>query len=118
MGMKVNAVKQMVCHSKNCSPAKPETTNASTFFDNFTVGGIRRYIHKKFADKKHLILYDLSTELKNEGLIPEQTSHTAIWRLIHTMGLYTQSQRKMYVRKESADVVSRQIRTLQALKHC
>ena len=86
MGMKVSAVKQMVCLSKKCSPAKPETTNASTVFDNFTVGGIRRYIHKKFADKKHLELYDISTELKNEGLIPEQTFHTAIWRLIHTMG--------------------------------
>ena len=117
MGMTVDAVKRMVYRAKDSSHSRLATPYTSPVFDNFTIGGIRRFIHKKFAEKHHVKLVELSTELKSEGLIPEHSSQTAIWRLMHTMGFrYKVSQRKMYVRKESPEVVSRRIRVLQSLK--
>jgi hypothetical protein len=118
MGMTVKAVRQMVHRAEKSSPPTPATPITPIVFDNFTVGAVRRCIHKKFADKQHLTLGILSTELRIEGILPDHTSQTAVWQLIHTMGFkYKVSQRKMYVRKESPDVVSRRIHALQALQH-
>lgn len=118
MGMTVRGVRQMVHRTTTSSVSTPAPPITSTVFDNFAVGAIRRHIHRRFADKQHLTLSVLSTELRTEGIIPEDTSETAVWRLIHTMGFrYKVSQRKMYVRRESPDVVYRRIGALRALQH-
>ncbi|KAK8383434.1 hypothetical protein O3P69_019074 [Scylla paramamosain] len=118
MGMTVRGVRQMVHRANTSSLSTPATPITPTVFDNFAVGAIRRHIHRRFADKQHLTLSVLSMELKAEGVIPEHTSETAVWRLIHTMGFkYKVSQRKMYVRRESPDVVCRRIGALRALQH-
>ena len=116
MGMTVSAVRKIVSRSNTHSRSTP-VTPASPRFDNFCVGAIRRYIHKTFAKKEHLTLSILFTELTAEGIIPEKTSQTALWRLLHAMGFkFKLSQRKMYVRKETHEIVSRRIRALQALR--
>lgn len=118
--MTVNAVKVMlqraarsqpVTHSVE-TPREPPTT-----FDNFTIGAIRRHIHEKFAVKETFTVRTLTESLKRATIIPEGTSETSVWRLIHTMGFrFKTSQRKMYVRKESLDIVCRRISALRALK--
>ena len=86
-------------------------------FDDFTIGAIRRYIHQKFATKEHFMLTTLTAELKIAKIIPEGTSDTTLWRLLHVMGFrYKTTQRKMYVKKETLDIVYRRIRALKALR--
>lgn len=117
MNMTVGAVHQVVHRSKTSSSASPTITPVPQPFDNFCVGAVRRHIHKKFTDKVHITLSTLFAELKAEHIIPEGTSQTAFWRLLHAMGFkYKLSKRKMYVRKETQDVVSRRIRALRALR--
>ena len=59
----------------------------------------------------------LTADLKTAGIIPEITSVTSLWRLIHNVGFrYRVSQHKLYVRKESLDFVCRRISALRALK--
>ena len=84
VGMTVVEVKHIVRSSNTSSPSTPATQSSPTVFGNYTVDAIRRYIHRKFTDKHHLTLSTLATELMTEDIIPEQTSHTAVYRLIHT----------------------------------
>ena len=116
MGMKVNAVRQLIHRADTCPRSTTERPLPKNF-DNFCVGAIRRFIHKKITDKEHITLSTSFTQLKSDCIIPEQTSMTAFWQLLHSMGFkYKLSKRKMYVRKESRDVVSRRISALRALR--
>lgn len=119
MGMSVSAVRGIVSKaatSSSSTPAPPSTTY-NGWFDNFTVGAIRRHIHKMFSKKLHLTVSVISADLKTAGIIPEDTCETTVWRIMHTMGFrYRLSQRKMYVRKESLEVVCRRIAALRALQ--
>lgn len=57
-------------------------------------------------------------ELKRAEIIPEIMSESSVLRLMHAMGFqYKTSQRKMYVRRESMDIVCRRIAALRALRH-
>ncbi|KAK3858763.1 hypothetical protein Pcinc_035075 [Petrolisthes cinctipes] len=86
-------------------------------FDEFTIGAIRRSLHKKFAAKESFTLATLTADLKMGGVIPEGTSDTSLWSVLHVMGVrHKTTQRKMYARKESLDIVCRRIRALGALK--
>lgn len=120
MDMTVKAVQKMVQRSSKCHPATPTfppTPPAQPIFDNFTIGAIRCNIHTKFARRETFTIASLTQDLKMTGIIPEGTSDTSVWRLIHNMGFhYKTSQRRMYVRKESLDVVCRRITSLRALK--
>ena len=63
------------------------------------------------------MLTTLTAELKIAKIIPEGTSDTTLWRLLHVMGFrYKTTQRKMYVKKETLDIVYRRIRALKALR--
>ena len=116
MGMTTGTVRKMVSSS---SVTHPSTQDHSTpgCFDNFTVGAIRRLIHGRFAAKQHITVGGLTKELVTANIIPEETSETSVWRVITTMGFrYKTSQRKMYVRRESLDVVCRRIAALRVLR--
>lgn len=116
VGMSVSRVRGIVNDTTTSSPTPPLPSTPAVF-DNFTVGAIRRHIHKKFSEKQHFTLRVISADLKTAGIIPEDTSETTVWRIIHTMGFqYRQSQRKMYVRRESLDVVCRRIGALRSLQ--
>ena len=120
MDMSPGAVRKMVeRHPDTTSRASPSSTPATQpTFDNFTVGAIRRLVHRKFGEKEYFTVPVLTKDLKTAGIIPEVTSETSVWRLIHAMGFrYKTAQRKMYVRKESLDVVCRRIVALRALRH-
>ena len=85
--------------------------------DSFTIGSIRRYLHGQFAAKQSFTLASLTDNLTTAGIIPEGTTKTSLWRLLHKMGFrYRASQRKFYVDKESMDIVCRRIRALRNLK--
>lgn len=104
---------------KRCTVSRPVTPPAppAPHFDNFTVGAIRRLVHSKFAAKQAFTMASLTKDLKTAGIVPEATSETSVWRLIRAMGFrYKTSQRKMYVRKESLDIVCRRINALRALQ--
>ena len=119
MGMTVQAVRRMVQRSKRSLSDKPTPSSASSphVFDNFTIGAIRRKIYEKFSDKEVFTIETLTKELRMANIIPETTSEMSVWRLIHNMGFrFKTSQRKMYVRKESLDIVCRRIGALRALK--
>ncbi|XP_064115265.1 uncharacterized protein LOC135221417 [Macrobrachium nipponense] len=93
------------------------TQPAEYVFDSFTIGTIRRYVHKKFLSKDTFIITILTRELKKEGILPEGTWETLFWRVLHKMGFrYKTTQRKMYARKESLDIVCKRIHALRALK--
>lgn len=131
--MTVNAVRMMLKHSSSSrsgSPTPPVTatpppTSSGTptsiattaVFDNFSIGAIRRHVHTKFAAKQPITLVMLNEELKRADIIPEETSQTTMWRLLHTMGFrYKTSQRKMYVKKETLDIVCRRVNALRLLR--
>ncbi|XP_064092023.1 uncharacterized protein LOC135205413 [Macrobrachium nipponense] len=120
MGMTPNAVRVLVSRGKN--PHPPETPPASSntsplVFDNFTVGSIRRHVHSMFAAKRFFTIATLAEELKMLNTIPEETSEKVVWRILHNMGFqYKTSQRKMYLRKETLDVVIRRVDALRSLQ--
>ncbi|XP_050721155.1 uncharacterized protein LOC127001021 [Eriocheir sinensis] len=125
VGMSVMAVRMMVHrqHSTKCQPGTPPPTPTATppttppVFDSFTVGAIRRKVYGKFAAKQAITIASLTEDLKTACIIPEGTSLTSMWRLLHNMGFrYRTSQRKMYVRKESLYVVCRRFSALRALR--
>ena len=59
----------------------------------------------------------LLERLKSADIVPASTSETTMRRILHQMGFqYRTSQRKMYVRKESLDIVCRRIKALRSLK--
>lgn len=133
MGMTVQAVRRMVQRNVRSQPdTPPETPSTPTItppdsptpsttppvFDSFTIGAIRRFVHAKFAAKETFTVVTLTDDLKRADIIPSETSETAIWRVLHSMGFrYRVTQRKMYVRKESNDIVCRRIDALRALQH-
>ena len=96
VGMSVSRVRGIVNDTTTSSPTPPLPSTPAVS-DNFTVGAIRRHIHKKFSEKQHFTLRVISADLKTAGIIPEDTSETTVWRIIHTMGFqYRLSLRKMY----------------------
>lgn len=98
-------------------PGTPTPTATPRAFDNFAVGAIRRHVHSEFAKKHTFTIKTLTDDLRKNDIIPTETSDTAVWRLLHTMGFrYKTSKRKMYVRKESLDIVCWRIGTLRALR--
>lgn len=113
LGMTTRAVRTMVQRLPG-TPAAPPTPSV---FDNLTIGSIRRHVHAKFAAKQTFTVCSLTDDLKSSSIIQEKTSVTLVWRLIHDMGFrYKTFQRKMYVRKESLDIVCRRISPLRALR--
>lgn len=114
--MTVKAVKMALkrCRTTktSASPHAPPPT-----FDSFTVATVRRKVHAKFAHKEVMTVASLSQELKTEGIIPNDISDMSVWRVLHNMGFrYKSSQRNMYVRNETLDVVCRRIGVLRALR--
>ncbi|KAK3877520.1 hypothetical protein Pcinc_017763 [Petrolisthes cinctipes] len=62
---------------------------------------------RQVCGKQTFTVRSLTDDLKSSSINPEETSDTSVWRLIHDMGFrYKASQRKMYVRKESLDIVA------------
>lgn len=117
MGMMMRAVQMMVQCSTRSRPVTPTAPPTLAVFNNFAIGTIRRNVHAKFAAKQTFTIGSLMEDLKMASIIPEATSDTLVWRLIHDMGFrYKTSQRKMYVRKESLDVVCCWISALRALQ--
>ncbi|MPC53651.1 hypothetical protein E2C01_047549 [Portunus trituberculatus] len=66
MGVMVRGVRQMVHRATTSSLFTLATPITPTVFDNFAVGAIWRHIHRRFANKQHLTLSVLSTELRTE----------------------------------------------------
>lgn len=132
MGMTANAVRLLVQRSTRSRPdtaqrgtATPPVTPPHSppppatplVFDSFTSGAIRRHIHAKFAAKETFTIGTLTESLKTACIIPSETSETTMWRVLHNMGFrYRTSQRKVYLRKESLDVVCRRVEALRALQ--
>ena len=100
------------------TPAHSQPPPATpTVFDSFTVGAIRRHVHAKFAAKETFTIGTLTESLKTASIISTETSEMTMWRVLHNMGFrYRTSQRKMYLRKESLDVVCRRVGVLRALQ--
>ncbi|XP_066969204.1 uncharacterized protein [Macrobrachium rosenbergii] len=102
------------CHSP--SSVTP-VSSAPSAFDNFTVGAIRRFIHRKFDEKEYFTVGSLTMDLKTAGIISERTSPSSVIRHLHSLGFkYKTTQRKMYVRKESLDIICRRINALRDLR--
>ncbi|XP_068238893.1 uncharacterized protein [Palaemon carinicauda] len=125
VGMSVMAVRMMVQRQHSTKPQAPTPPPMPTVtppttppvFDSFTVSAIRRKVHPQFAAKEVITIGSLTKELKMSCIIPEETLDTVVWRLLHNMGFrFKTSQRKMYMKKESLDVVCRRISALRTLK--
>lgn len=118
LGITARGVRQLAQRNAVSSPATPpERTASAGAVDNFTVGAVRRFIHGKLVAKEFLTVKRLTADLRSSSVLPPNTSETFVWRLLHYMGFrYKTSKRKMYVRKESLDVVCRRIRALRALQ--
>ncbi|XP_064088320.1 uncharacterized protein LOC135202790 [Macrobrachium nipponense] len=115
--MTAGAVRVTVNRASSSVPSPSSGSQVPSVFDNFTIGAIRRCIHRKFAEKEHFTVGSLTNDLKTAGIIPEMTSWASVLRLLHSMGLkYKTSQRKMYVRKESLEIVCRRITDLRDLR--
>ena len=117
LGMRVSTVQSIVHRSTTSRPDRQPASPAQPVIDSFTIGGIRRHIHAQFAAKQSFTLASLTDNLTAASIIPEGTTKTSLWRLLHKMGFrYRVSQRKFYVNKESMDIVCRRIRALRNLK--
>ncbi|XP_068245251.1 uncharacterized protein, partial [Palaemon carinicauda] len=110
LGMTAGAVRVTVNCASSSVPSPSSGSQVPPVFHNFTIGAIRHCIYRKFAEKEHFTVGSLTNDLKTAGIIPEMTSWASILRLLHSMGFkYRTSQRKMYVRKESLEIVWRRI---------
>lgn len=121
MDMIVNTVRVMLQCADRSQPVthRMETPRdpPTPTFDNLTIGAIRRHIHEKFAVKETFRVSTLTESLKRVTIIQKGTSETSVWRFIHSMGFrFKTSQQKMYARKESLNIVCRQISALRAIK--
>ena len=115
--MKLGTVYSIVSRRSRARLVTPPTPPAQPIFDNFSAGAIRRHIHRKFATKQAFTVASLTKDLKEENIIPESTPKVSLWRLLHKMGFeYKTTQRKMYVRKESNDIMCQRIRSLRSLQ--
>ena len=114
--MSARAVRQLVQRQRTSGPpADPQTRPPA--IDNFTIGAIRRHIHARFASKEYVTAETLLEGLKVADIVPPSTSETTMRRILHQMGFrYRTTQRKLYVRKESLDIVCRRIKALRSLK--
>ncbi|KAK3894044.1 hypothetical protein Pcinc_002146 [Petrolisthes cinctipes] len=100
------------------TPSIPAASSPLPFFDNFTVSAMQRLVHGNYADKQHYTVKSMTMDLKMAGIIQDITTETRVLRLMHAMGFqYRASQSKMYVGKESIDIVCRRIAALKALRH-
>ena len=99
-------------------PSTSSTSAATTAqVDNFTVGAIRRHVHGKFARKEYVTTEQLAEELIQADIVPEATLVTSVWRMLHQMGFrYRAAKSKMYVVKESMEMVCHRAKALRALR--
>ncbi|XP_068227733.1 uncharacterized protein [Palaemon carinicauda] len=112
--MTAGAVRLTVNRASSSVPSPSSGSQVLPVFDNFT---ICRCIQKKFAGKEHFTVGSLTNDLQTAGIIPEMTSWASVLRLLHSMEFkYKTSQRKMYVRKESLEIVCRRITALRDLR--
>lgn len=115
--MTKEAVKKIVQRSNTAEPEEEAKCPPPYSLDNFTTGAIRRFVHGKFAAKQVFTVRTLAEELRTAGIVPENTSETSFWRLMHDMGfIYKTTQRKVYVARESLDVVCRRVDALRSLQ--
>ena len=116
--MTAKGVRQLAQRSAATRPATPpDPRTSAAAVDNFAIGAVRRFIHAKLAAKEFLTVQKLTANLLSSDILPQNTSETSVWRLLHEMGFrYKTSKRKMYVRKESLDVVCRRIQALRELQ--
>ena len=115
LGMTARAVRQLVQRQRTSRPPKEQPTPDPTI-DSFTIGAIRRHVHASFANKEFLTVERLLDGLVTDGIVSPNTSETTIRRVMHQMGFrYRTAHRKMYVRKESLEIVCRRINALRKL---
>ncbi|XP_066938309.1 uncharacterized protein [Macrobrachium rosenbergii] len=99
------------------SPETVPLIQQMNVYDEFTIGNIRRFVHQKFSAKQNFTISTLTKDLKKEGIIPQKTSETSLWRILHKMGFrYKTAQRKIYARRESLDIVCKRIGALRSLR--
>ena len=116
LGMSARAVRQLVQRQRTSGPPTEPQERPATI-DGFTIGAIRRHIHARFASKEYVTVESMLEGLKVAEIVPPSTSETTFRRILHQMKFrYRTSQRKMYVRKESLDIVCRRIKALRSLK--
>lgn len=117
LGPTARGVRSLVQRSMRTETSHKTPTPATTQLDIFAIGAIRRHVHRMFASKQTFTTRTLTEDIKRAEIIPMETSETAVWRLLHSMGFrYKTTQRKMYVTKESLDIVFWRINTLRMLK--
>lgn len=116
LGMSARAVRQLVQRQRTSLPSTDPQAKPPAI-DNFTIGAIRRHMHARFASKEYVTVESVLEGLKVAEVVPLSTSETTMRRILHQMRFrYRTSQRKMYVRKESLDIVCRRIKALRYLK--
>ena len=116
LNITAKAVRQIVQRHRTSRPAAQQPTPPPAI-DSFAIGAIRRHIYTRFANKEFLTVERLLDGLTTDGIVPPATSERTIRRVIHQMGLrYRTAHRKMYVRKESLDIVCRRIQALRKLR--
>lgn len=119
LGITARAVRQIVQrHRTSGGPTTSAERPTATTIDSFTIGAIRRHVHTRFSNKEFFTVETLLDGLTADGILPPATSDTTLRRIMHQMGFrYTTTARKMYVRKESLDIVCRRIKALRMLKN-
>ncbi|KAF0301523.1 hypothetical protein FJT64_026213 [Amphibalanus amphitrite] len=116
LGMTESGVRTLVKRQRTSGAAAQQPTPATTI-DNFTIGAIRRHVYARFANKEFLTVERLLDGLTADGILRPGTSESTLRRILHRMGFrYRSTQRKMYVRKETLDIVCRRIQALRKLK--
>ena len=114
--MTESGVRTLVGRQRTSGAAAQQPIPATTI-DNFTIGAIRRHVYARFANKEFLTVERLLDGLTADGILRPDTSESTLRRILHQMGFrYRSTQRKMYVRKETLDIVCRRIQALRKLK--
>ncbi|KAK3886265.1 hypothetical protein Pcinc_008383 [Petrolisthes cinctipes] len=114
LGITERSLWSLVRRNKSTLPEAAVTPTPTTSpLDIFTIGAIRRHVHRMFSNKQTFTVRTVAEDIKTADIIPSHTSDTAVWRILHSMGFrYKTTQRKMYVRKESLEIVCWRINTL------
>ncbi|KAK3892404.1 hypothetical protein Pcinc_003775 [Petrolisthes cinctipes] len=97
LGITERSLWSLVQHNKSTLPEVAVTpTPTASPLDNFTIGAIRRHVHRMFSNKQTFTVRTVAEDIKTADIIPSDTSDTAVWCILHSMGFcYKTTQRKI-----------------------
>ncbi|KAK3885067.1 hypothetical protein Pcinc_010721 [Petrolisthes cinctipes] len=79
LGITERSLRSLVLRNKSTLPEVAVTPTPTTSpLDNFTIGAIRRHVHRMFSNKQTFTVRTVAEDIKTADIIPSDTSDTVV----------------------------------------